>query len=88
MCSVFDLMRDIAINRKVAIVAVVAGIGRLILVFSFVAIKVFNTSNVLHLRLMHARASVSSVCDLALREMRAIVIIQLISLLKTTAVNA
>jgi len=37
---------------------------------------------------MLARAAVSSVCDLVLREMRAIVIIQLISLMKTTAVNA
>jgi hypothetical protein len=37
---------------------------------------------------MLARALMSSVCDLALREMRAIVIIQLISLMKTTAVNA
>jgi len=36
---------------------------------------------------MLARASVSSVCDLALREMRVIVIIQLISLFKTKAVN-
>lgn len=28
LCSVFDLMRDIVIIRKVAVVAIVAGIGR------------------------------------------------------------
>ena len=51
-------------KNKVADVAIVAGIGRPILVFSFAALKVFNTSNVLHLRLIHARVSLSSVCDL------------------------
>ena len=50
--------------------------------------KIYHTSNVLKLRLTRARASVSSVCDLALRKVPAIVIIQPISLLNTTAVNA
>jgi hypothetical protein len=58
MCSVIDPMRDIIINRKVADVAVVAGIGRPIPVFSFAALKAFNTSNDLHLRLMRARGGV------------------------------
>ena len=65
--SVCDLMRDIMINRKVADVAVVAGIGRPIPVFSFAALKAFNTSNYLHLRLTPARAAVSSVCNLGLK---------------------
>ena len=67
-CSICELalheMRDIVINRKVARVAIVAGIGRPIPVFSFAALKVFNTSNVLHLKLMHVRASASSLCEL------------------------
>mgnify|MGYP003636996605 CR=1 FL=1 len=56
-------------------------------VFAIAALKVINTSNALNLNLTPARASVSPVCDLALREMRAIVIIQPILLQKTTAVN-
>ena len=74
-------------QNKVADVAIVAGVGRRIPVFSFAALKVINTSNALNLNLTPARASVSPVCDLALRKMPAIVIIQPILLLKTTAVN-
>ena len=78
---------SVGINRKVAVVAIVAGIGLCIAIFSFAALKVINTSDALNLRLTPARASVSSVCDLALREMLAIVMIQLTSLLKTIAMN-
>jgi len=53
---------------KVADVANVAGIGRRIPVFSFADQKVINTSNALNSRLTLTRASVCSLCNLALRE--------------------
>ena len=73
---------------QVADVAIVAGVGRRISIFSNAELKFINASNALNFRLTPTRASVSSVCDLALCKIPAMVIIQLILLLNTTAVNA
>ena len=92
-CGVVSTHRDMralstAQLKKVADVAIVAGIGRRIPVFAIAALEFINRPLRWNLRLTPARASVSSMCDLALRKVRAIVIIQLILLPNTTAVNA
>lgn len=46
----------VVLNKRVADVAIVAGIGRRVPVFSFAALKAINTSNALHLRFIHSHA--------------------------------